>query len=345
MVDFSQFDIDKDALVNSIAYNIAESPSTQTYYHVAAANNPDYAQAIADIKKFGDINRANFNLGLQALTANNAVKAAREQEDRQFARQKELMNLRRKQALADRDRAERLQLLMMPEEELLSGVTNWQNNVNPEQQNLINQYNTLASAKNNAQNLEDYLINSKKLEKLKKAHMFDSSVEAPTTDTNKNEYIHGNVSPFKKRMWGLAGLFGNNEGQNKINALEDLANKSKNVFNREDRPTNTGLRRLFNNIVGDTDLYNLENFMRTKQVGQIPWNANNKTITLAKILMNSPEIKELFGSNDLNNYQLLTDPTTFGIDKTYIVDKNTNKPYQILVDESGTLRVYDPYEE
>lgn len=345
MVDFSQFDIDKDALVNSIAYNIAESPSTQAYYNVAARNNPDYAQAIADIKKFGDINRANFNLGLQALTTNNAVKAAREQEDRQFARQKELINLRRKQALADRDRAERLQLLMMPEEELLSGVTNWQNNVNPEQQDLINQYNTLAKAKNGAQNLEDYLINSKKLEKLKKAHMFDSSVEAPTTDTNKNEYIHGNVSPFKKRMWGLAGLFGNKEGQNKINALEDLADKSKNVFNREDRPTNTGLRGLFNNIVGDTDLYNLENFMRTKQVGQTPWNANSKTITLAKMLMNSPEIKELFGSNDLNDYQLLTDPTTFGIDKTYIVDKNTNKPYQILVDESGTLRVYDPYEE
>lgn len=345
MVDFSQFNIDKDALIKSIAYNYAESPSTQAYLSTAAQNNPDYAQMIGNIARFGDIDRANFNLGLQALTTNNAVKAAREQEDRQFARQKELMNLRRKQALADRDRAERLQLLMMPEEELLSGVTNWQNNVNPEQQDLINQYNTLANAKNNAQNLEDYLINSKKLEKLKNAHMFDSSVEAPTTDTNKNEYIHGNVSPFKKRMFGLAGLFGNKEGQNKINALEALADMSKNVFNREDRPTNTGLRRLFNNIVGDIDLYNLENFMRTKQVGQIPWNANSKTITLAKMLMNSPEIKELFGSNDLNSYQLLTDPTTFGIDKTYIVDKNTNKPYQILVDESGTLRVYDPYEE
>lgn len=345
MVDFSQFDIDKDALLNTIAYNYTESPSTQAYLSTAAANNPDYAQMIGNIARFGDIDRANFNLGLQALTANNAAKAAREKEDRIFARQKELINLERKQALADRDRAERLQLLMMPEEELLTGVTNWQNKVNPEQQDLINQYNSLATAKNNAQNLEDYLINSKKLEKLKNAHMFDSSVEAPTTDTNKNEYIHGNVSPFKKRMFGLAGLFGNKEGQNKINVLENLADISKNVFNREDRPTNTGLRRLFNNIIGDTDLFNLENFMRTKQVGQIPWNANSKTITLAKILMNSPEIKELFGSNDLNSYQLLTDPTTFGIDKTYIVDKNTNKPYQILVDESGILRVYDPYEE
>ena len=175
--------------------------------------------------------------------------------------------------------------------------------------------------------------------------MFDSSVEAPTTDIDKNEYIHGKLSPFKVSAWKLAGLFGNKEAQNKINALEELANKSKNVFNREDRPTNKGWRVVRNNLIGDIDLYNLENFMRTKQIGQTAWNANNKTIALAKMIMNSPEMKELFGSNDLKDYQLLTDPTTFGIDKTYIVDKNTNKPYQILVDDTGTLRVYDPYEE
>lgn len=344
-MDYSNLNINPDDLLTSISYKLAESPSTQKYQSVAAQNNPDWAGFVGSIYRQGDIDRADFNLGLQALTANNVAKAARAKEDRQFARQKELINLKRKQELADRDRAERLQLLMMPEEELLTGASDWQNNVNTDQQNLINQHNALANAKNNAQNFEDYLINSKKLNNLKKAHMFDSSVEAPTTDTNKNEYIHGNVSPIKVGAWKLAGLFGNKEAQNKINALEELANKSKNVFNREDRPTNTGLKALFNNIVGDTDLYNLENFMRNKQVGQTPWNTNNKTITLAKILMNSPEIKELFGSNDLKDYQLLTDPTTFGIDKTYIVDKNTNKPYQILVDESGTLRVYDPYEE
>lgn len=344
-MDYSKLNINPDDLLTSITYKLAESPSTQMYQSVAAHDNPDWAGFVGDIYRQGDINRADFNLGLQALTANNAAKEARAKEDRQFARQKELFNLRRKQALADRDRAERLQLLMLPEEELLTGASDWQNNINPEQQNLINQHNALANAKNNAQNFEDYLINAKKLNKLKRAHMFDSSVEAPTTDINKNEYIHGKLSPFKVSAWKLAGLFGNKEAQNKINALEELANKSKNVFNREDRPTNTGLRVFFNNIIGDTDLYNLENFMRTKQIGQTPWNANNKTITLAKMLMNSPEIKELFGSNDLNDYQLLTDPTTFGIDKTYIVNKNTNKPYQILVDEAGTLRVYDPYEE
>lgn len=347
MVDFSQFNIDKDALLNTIAYNYAESPSTQAYLSTAAANNPDYAQMIGNIARFGDIDRANFNLGLQALTANNAAKAAREKEDRTFARQKELINLKRKQAIADRDRAERLQLLMMPEEELLTGATDWQNNVNPEQQNTINEYNSLATAKNNAQNLEDYLINSKKLNNFKKAHLYNSSIEAPTINTNNNEYIHGNVSPLKVRGLETAGQFSNksNEAQNKIKILEDLANRSKNVFNREDRATNKGLRGVFNRLFGDSSLYNLENFMRTEQVGQTPWNANSKTIAIAQKLMNSPEFLELFGSNDLNDFQLLTDPTTFGIDKTYIVDKNTNKPYQIMIDDTGILRVYDPYEE
>ena len=344
-MDYSKFNINRDDLLTSIAYKMAESPSTQAHQSVAAQNNPDWAGFVGGIMRQGDIDTANFNLGLQALVANNAAKAARDQEERQFARQKELINLKRKHAIADRDRAERLQLLMMPEEELLTGASDWQNNVNTGQQDLVNQHNTLADAKNNAQNLEDYLINSKKLDKLKKAHMFDSSVEAPTTDIDKNEYIHGKLSPFKVGAWKLAGLFGNKEAQNKINALEELANKSKNVFNRENRPTNTGFKAIINNLVGDTDLYNLENFMRTKQIGQTAWNANNKTIALAKMIMNSPEMKELFGSNDLKDYQLLTDPTTFGIDKTYIVDKNTNKPYQILVDDTGTLRVYDPYEE
>ena len=160
-MDYSKLNLNRDDLLTSIAYKMAESPSTQVHQSVAAQNNPDWAGFVGGIMRQGDIDTANFNLGLQALTANNAAKAARDKEDREFARQKELINLKRKHAIADRDRAERLQLLMMPEEELLTGATDWQNNVNTGQQDLINQHNTLANAKNNAQNLEDYLINSK----------------------------------------------------------------------------------------------------------------------------------------------------------------------------------------
>lgn len=343
-MDYSKLDLDKDALLSSIAYNLVESPTTQAYNSVAAQSNPDWAGFVGSIHRQGDIDRANFNLGLQALTANNAAKAAREKEDREFARQKELINLKRKYAIADRDRAERLQLLAMDDEELMPEATDWQNNVNTKQQDLAKEHNAIANAMNNAQNLEDYIINSKKMKNLKKAHMFDSSVEAPTSDIKKDEYIHGRLSPMKAGLWKLASLFGNDEATKKVQALQDLANKSKNVFNREDRPTNKGWRAVRNNLIGDIDLVNLENFMRSKQVGQTAWNANDKSIALAKMIMANPDFKELFGSNDLKDFQLLTDPTTFGIDKTYIVDKNTNKPYQIYVD-NGTLRVIDPYEE
>ena len=48
-------------LVTNLNYNFAESPSTQVYHQVAARDNPDYAQAIGDIYRWGDVNRANFN--------------------------------------------------------------------------------------------------------------------------------------------------------------------------------------------------------------------------------------------------------------------------------------------
>jgi acyl transferase domain-containing protein len=343
-MDYSKFNINPDDLLTTIAYNMQESPSTQAYQSVAAQDNPDWAGFVGSIYRQGDIDRAKFNLDLQTLTASNAAKAARDKEDREFARQKELINLKRKYALADRDRAERLQLLAMDDQELMPEATDWQNNVNTKQQDLAKEHNAIANAMNNAQNLEDYIINSKKMKNLKKAHMFDSSVEAPTSDIEKDEYIHGRLSPMKAGLWKLASLFGNEEATKKVQALQDLANKSKNVFNREDRPTNKGWRAVRNNLIGDIDLVNLENFMRSKQVGQTAWNANDKSIALAKMIMANPDFKELFGSNDLKDFQLLTDPTTFGIDKTYIVDKNTNKPYQIYVD-NGTLRVIDPYEE
>ena len=343
-MDYSKLGLSKDDILTGLAYSMAESPTTQSYQSVAAQSNPDWASFVGGIHRQGDIDTAGFNIGLQALAAKNAAKEARAKEDREFARQKELINLKRKYALADRDRAERLQLLAMDDEELMPEAKDWQNNVNVSQQNLAKEHNAIANAMNNAQNLEDYIINSKKMKNLKKAHMFDSSVEAPTSDIEKDEYIHGRLSPMKAGLWKLASLFGNKDAEKKVQALQDLANKSKNVFNNENRPTNRGWRAVRNNLIGDIDLVNLENFMRTKQVGQTAWNANDKSIALAKMIMTNPDFKELFGSNDLKDFQLLTDPTTFGIDKTYIVDKNTNKPYQIYVD-NGTLRVIDPYEE
>lgn len=62
--DYLKNFLDEDGLVTNINYDFNESPSTKTYHSVAAKDNPDYAQAIGDIYRLGDINRANFNLGL-----------------------------------------------------------------------------------------------------------------------------------------------------------------------------------------------------------------------------------------------------------------------------------------
>lgn len=62
--DYLKNVLDDDGLVTNVNYNFQESPATQQYHFVAAKDNPDYAQAIGDIYRWGDINRSNFNLGL-----------------------------------------------------------------------------------------------------------------------------------------------------------------------------------------------------------------------------------------------------------------------------------------
>lgn len=344
-MDYSKLNLDRDALLTSIAYNLAESPTTQAYNSVAAQNNPDWAGFVGGIHRQGDIDRANFNLGLQALVANNVAKEARAKEQRGYDHLEKMYNLKRQHALADRNRAEKLQLMTLPQEELISTATDWQNSVNPEQQQFINAYNSAVSAKNNANSYEDYIKNDRILKDLRKKQMFNSKIEAPNTNTKSREYLEGQISPIKKNAIKLSELFGNKEAQNKVETLEALANKSRNVFNDPNRETNRGLSGLFNNLFGDTRLADLESFMRNKQIGQVSWNSSDKAIEIAKKLMSNNEIREIFGTNDLDDFVLLDDPTTFGMNKTYIVDKKTNKPYQILVDETGTLRLYDPYEE
>lgn len=340
-MDYSKLGLNRDDLLTSIAYNLTESPTTQAYQSVAAQNNPDWAGFVGDIYRMGDINRANFNIGLQALVNKNKTKAALDAETRAYNHDREMRNLARKYQLADRDRAERLQILTMPQEETISGASDWQNSINPEQKQFIDTYNTTVNAKNNAQNYEDYIKNDRILQNLKKQQMFNSKVQAPDVDPS-TEYLEGEVPLYKR---ALIKLF-SPKAKEKINSLETLANKSQNVFNDPNRATNQGiLNKISNSLFGDKSLSDLENFIRTNQIGQVAWNSNNKTIQIAQQLINSPEIKEFFGTNDLSNFELLDDPTVFGMNKTYIVDKNTNTPYKVMIDDTGTLRLFDPYEE
>lgn len=86
---FSTTTPDYRKLVTNLNYNFAESPSTQTYHNVAAYDNPDYAQAIGDIYRWGDVNRANFNLNLDYITDlnNKQYLDAIQKEQRAYAKQ------------------------------------------------------------------------------------------------------------------------------------------------------------------------------------------------------------------------------------------------------------------
>lgn len=101
---------DKDGLITGINYNMQESPTTSAYHQIAAQDNPDYAQAIGDIYRYGDINRVNFNLGMNVLAGLNnkkyLEKVQKEQRayaeqlaDKKFEQQKELVKLKNMFAL------------------------------------------------------------------------------------------------------------------------------------------------------------------------------------------------------------------------------------------------------
>lgn len=94
-----------DGLVTNVNYNFQENPSTQAYHQIAAQNNPDYAQAIGDVYRWGDINRANNNLNLDVLSKLNNKKYlekiqneqrlyAEQLADKKFEQQKELLRLK-----------------------------------------------------------------------------------------------------------------------------------------------------------------------------------------------------------------------------------------------------------
>lgn len=101
---------DSDELVTGINYNMQESPTTSAYHQIAAQDNPDYAQAIGDIYRYGDINRANFNLGMNVLAGLSNKKYlekiqqdqrayAEQLADKKFEREKELFKLKNMFAL------------------------------------------------------------------------------------------------------------------------------------------------------------------------------------------------------------------------------------------------------
>ena len=334
-MDYSKFNINPDDLLTSIAYNLAESPTTQAYQSVAAQNNPDWAGFVGDIYRQGDIDRAGFNLGLQALTANNAAKAARDKENREFARQKELLNIQHNQAkdlyklkrmyeLEDRNN---LLSLDLPEYEKLNYATDFSGKIDPKQKQFVDDYNAQIDDYDNEQDYTKKMKLSKNLDRLKKKHRIGSMINAPEE-----------LGFWDRLGLRLSGLF-NDENAKKLHTFTDNTNRIQADL----------IGRNVRNPFDTKNVYNVsyasENYRRNNQLGLIDWNTSDKTVEFAQKLINSPEVKKFFGTNNINNFQLLDDPTNFGLDKTHILDKKSGQIYRVYIDNNNELRIFDPFED
>lgn len=341
MVDFSQFDIDKDALVNSIAYNITESPSTQAYYNIAASNNPDYAQAIADIKKFGDIGRGNFNLGMQALAQSNAKKRQDELLDRAFKEKQHFANkmfeqnkqlakynfdLQEQQRLKLKNERDRQELRTMADPEYMGDITNWGGEENPEYSVFKQQYNNLVDKAREAKrvgNKDDFIYFITELEKMKENPI---SLVKPMNYGNASKY---SVVNQDGPMDYLYGLFSNDPQTIK-------AANIKNEYN--DDASNYGFwEKLWHAMPGvDNRAEKINKIMDNKQLGKYSWTANRLTKNLANQIMNDEDMMNFLGTHRLTNLDLITDPTT-NFRNMYVVNKKNNTIFKVNLDANGNI--------
>lgn len=136
-----------------------ESPSTQSYYQVAAQDNPSYAQALADLHRIGDLQREEFNLKMPFL--NNGLNNLYQEKLKEKEQQNELEKLQRQYDLADRNEANRLRL---------TDQLNW--NVRK-----YNRANSLADREHN-ENREDFKYN-RELERINKERDLQTKLAFP----------------------------------------------------------------------------------------------------------------------------------------------------------------------
>lgn len=330
MVDFSQLNIDKDALVNTLAYNYAESPSTQAYLSTAAANNPDYAQMIGNIARFGDIDRANFNLGMQALAQTNAKKRQDELSAKMFQRQKALIDhqaaAQEKQRKAMQAEADARALSLEPDLEYLPTITNYANEESPEYTAYRNEDSALVDAGNKAK-YEGNLIEFNKIRRLleqKRNNPLSKIKPIDTLGVDKSRIVSNNpvfdtlamqaeTDPQKRKLIGLTNIFNEKPLQN-YNIFERMWDAVRNT-SRE--------KRIF-----DT--------MQKENVNSIPWDANALTKHIANQIMNDELAQQYFGTHNLNHMRLLTDPST-NYRKMYLVNTKNGTIFRLQLDNNGNF--------
>ena len=333
--------IKSEYTMDPVNYNLQESPSTQQYHSVAAQNNPDYAQVIGDLYRFGDINRANFNLGLDLLFSGkrNQYLEQKEQERRKWAEDlaDKNYNRQRQAQLEDRNRQELSYILSQPQVDYISGAKDWQGNVNPEQQKIVSTHNKLADKVNNSKDIISYLRSLRNYEQYRNNMMFNPQAKPAQVDNiNQQEYIYGDDNTAKNSLYQnpvlrfIANLFGisNKESDAIVDRNKKLAEDSTNIFNEGQKDAGF-LDKLFRNFGYDGGIHNVEQLMRNKSVGMLDWSTNNNTVNIANQLMNTPIYANTLG--DIRNYALLGDLTDSSGNNFYIVNKETKQLIKLII--------------
>lgn len=350
MVDFSQLNLDKDALVNELAYKYAESPSTQQFMGTAAQNLPNYAMALGISSNMRDINRANFNLGMQALAQTNAKKRQNELLAREDRIRKEGQDFQIKmQQLADKNARQRAADQIQAQKDLykwqkdqiaaeelrnfkskyqkLNPVMNYDGTVNIGSQKAVNEWNNLLDQQLEAQKLGDaYKVDEieKSLDKLHDKYELFSPLSNDDTKykgIDKATILSGEVSPLEKYI------------DNYTPEQEQLIRKG--MFNQTPLK-NTGLfEKIWNPDIALTRQKKIDDTMKKYHVGVTNWDNNDISRKIAKQLLASPTTQEYLGTHNINNMVLLSNPYVANNKGSFfVVNKKDNKIYQLELDQN-----------
>ena len=350
MVDFSQLDLDKDALVNELAYKYAESPSTQQFMGAAAQNLPNYAMALGISSNMRDINRANFNLGMQALAQTNAKKRQNELLAREDRIRKEGQDFQiNMQQLADKNARQRAADQIQAQKDLykwqkdqiaaenlrnfkskyqkLNPVMNYDGTVNIGSQKAVDEWNNYLDQQLEAQKLGDaYKVDE--IEKiLDKLH---DKYELFSPMSNDREKYNGidEVS----RLSGEVSKIGN--------AILDYTPEQqslikKGIFNQTPLKNTGFFEKIWNPDIALTRQKLIDSTMVRHKVGVTNWDNNDISRKIAKQILASPTTQEYLGTHNINNMVLLSNPyVASNKGSFFVVNKKDNKLYQLKLDQN-----------
>ena len=342
--------IDNDGLVSNVNYNFSESPSTQQYHSVAAHDNPDYAQAIGDIYRWGDVNRAKFNMDLGLTSALNRKKYLEKMRDEQRAYAEKLKNEQRayneKQqakawARADAKAKElrdqqlndmKFQLAMrfwdkeQEEPRNISGYTPYRtNNYNTnldldqlaqERQDLIDVGNKLFAPENLSGNsINEMLYNALMAEKQHQQNVKDYNKKAANIRSNYQEDLLRNAAENTYLTGAPNTLFHRNRASDILSKNDDRSYAAK-LINEDPFLGLTHLTKYDKSR-------DLDQFMRDYNAVSIPgWNTDTQTSALKTLL-------QQMGYNTNTMAPLYSAET----DTNYIYDNSTGTFYELAKDD------------